>query len=177
MHERRSNLLFVGLNPPLTSGVRTSRRVELAGELLGFAEVTRANLFAKATRDSVELAQVGHCEDDWRIARDNLAIGLQTADAVLLAYGVTAPAEPARAHFKAQVSWLDLEIDARGLAVWQVGEAPRHPSRWQRYTYRVTPDLPFREALRRGLQKRPALIRVSPDETFFTDAAAPDLVV
>ena len=46
------------------------------------------------------------------------------------------------------------QIAARALPVWWVREAPRHPSRWQRYTLRQFPDVDYEQAIRHALQRR-----------------------
>ena len=70
---------------------------------------------------------------------------------MLLAYGTAEPSGEARAHHREQVRWLDEQIEERSLPTWWVGGAPRHPSRWQRYTWRELPGIEFRDALERSL--------------------------
>ena len=94
---------------------------------------------------------LGTEEDGWLEARASLEERLDTAQGVLLAYGATAPTGEARAHFRRQVEWLHIRIAARGLPTWHVGDGPRHPSRWQRWTCRAHPAVPFAEALRSSL--------------------------
>ena len=147
-------LLVVGLNPPETSGLRTLQRIELARRLLGYETVDIRNLFASPTRSAVQLAAIGSQPQGWLMARADLADELAHADGVLLAYGVRAPGGPARRHFEEQVSWLDGVLNRAGLPVWLVGGAPRHPSRWQRYTHRSAPDKAFPDALRGALAAR-----------------------
>jgi len=69
---------------------------------------------------------------------------------VLLAYGTQEPSGEARAHHREQVRWLDGQIEERALSKWWVGGSARHPSRWQRYTFRELPGIEFREALERS---------------------------
>jgi hypothetical protein len=138
-------------NPPLTEGERTLRRVAMAAELLGFEQVVIANFFAIASRGTGAIAVLGAGEDGWLDARAVLARQLDMAQGVLLAYGRTAPAGEAGLHFLRQVEWLGTRIAARSLPAWHVGDGPRHPSRWQRWTCRAYPGLPFAEALRRSL--------------------------
>lgn len=147
----RDELLAILANPPLTQGTRTLRRVELAADLLGFNQVKVANLFALPSHATVEIAVLGADEDGWLTAREPLEQSLEAADGVLLAYGATAPTGTARLHFGRQVEWLKGLIAERDLPSWYVGDGPRHPSRWQRWTHREHPGVPFAEALRDSL--------------------------
>ncbi len=109
------------------------------------------NLFALATYRSGAVATLGADADGWLEARGTLSAGLRQADGILLAYGVQEPSGPARTHHRAQVLWLADEVGPLGLQLWGVGGAPRHPSRWQRFTSREYPELPFSAALKRCL--------------------------
>lgn len=80
---------------------------------------------------------------------------LPLAHNVLLAHGVCMPNGPAKRHFTAQTEWLHHQLDKHGLAPWQVGDGPRHPSRWQRYTSLHHPGASFPEALSLSLQRSP----------------------
>ncbi|MBL7487500.1 DUF1643 domain-containing protein [Frankia sp. AgB1.9] len=144
-------LLAVLTNPPLTPGTRTVRRVELAADLLGFTEVRVANLFSLPSAAAGEIDVLGATVEGWLMARDLLNTAINGADGVLLAYGATAPSGAARLHHGDQVAWLKQTIAATALPVWRVGDGPRHPSRWQRWTYRTHPGVPFRDALQRSL--------------------------
>lgn len=141
-------LLAVLANPPLTDGNRTVRRVDLATALLGFAQHRIANLFALPSHATGAIAHLGQDETGWAEARDALTDHLAAADGVLLAYGCTAPAGEARHHFRRQVDWLLDHSVAATIPSWCVGDGPRHPSRWQRWTSRSHPDLAFPDALR-----------------------------
>lgn len=146
-------LVAVLANPPLTDGSRTLRRVELAAELLGFAQHRIANLFAVPSHATGAIAHLGQHESGWAQARAALTEQLASADGVLLAYGRTAPTGEARHHFRRQVDWLlSRSIDV-ALPSWCVGDGPRHPSRWQRWTSRAHPDLAFPDALRVSLTR------------------------
>lgn len=148
-------LLVIGSNPPSqTSGTRTLNRADLAREVLGFERVRLVNLFALPSYRSGGLSELGGEPDGWLAARPELEDGLGQADAVLLAYGATEPSGAARGHFRAQVAWLHEQIERRSLPTWWVGGAPRHPSRWQRYTWREHPDLSFREGLPLAIARR-----------------------
>lgn len=146
----RGELLAILANPPLTQGTRTLRRVELAADLLGFSQFSVANLFALPSYASGEIAVLGAEEDGWLTARELLESGLQTTHGVLLAYGARAPVGIARLHFGRQVEWLHGLIAERQLPSWHVGDGPRHPSRWQRWTHHMHPGVPFVEALRQS---------------------------
>jgi hypothetical protein len=153
---RSSVLVAVLANPPLTTGTRTIRRVELAAEVLGFSRSAVANLFALPSHATGGIAELGAGPEGWVSARSPLAAQIGGADALLLAYGASEPSGSARTHFRCQLEWLAERVEARGVAVWCVGDGPRHPSRWQRWTHRAHPGLPFRDALARSL------VRVSP---------------
>lgn len=142
-------------NPPTTSGARTLARVELARTILGFRESCVANMLARPSYRTSGIGAVGAEIDGWLEARRRLEEVLMNADAVLLAYGVAAPSGQARGHFRDQVNWLQSVIAARGVRTYQVGDGPRHPSRWQRWTYRLHPDLGFPEALKLSLIEVP----------------------
>lgn len=143
---------MIGSNPPSqTSGARTLARVEMAREVLGFESVRLANLFALPSYRSGGLSELGSTPEGWLEARTEMEQALGEASAVLLAYGVGEPTGPARAHFREQVAWLNAQIAEQDLPTWWVGGAPRHPSRWQRYTWRAFEGTPFPEALRKTL--------------------------
>lgn len=144
----KSLLLVIGSNPPSqTSGARTLARIEMAREVLRFEQVKLVNLFALPSYRSGGLSELGATPQGWLEARPEMERALGVADAVLLAYGVGEPTGPARARFREQVAWLNEQIASRNLPTWWVGGAPRHPSQWQRYTWRNYPDTPFIEAL------------------------------
>lgn len=145
---RPTTLLAVLTNPPLTDGRRTLNRVTLAARLLGFDRVVVANLFALPSHATGAITELGVSPHGWVTARSSLTDHLGSSDGVLLAFGVTAPSGPARDHFRSQVRWLIERTVSLGLPTWQVGDGPRHPSRWQRWTSRTHPDLGFPEALR-----------------------------
>lgn len=149
-----TTLLVVASNPPLTPGTRTENRIELVRQILGFETVRIANLFSVPTRQSGEMRHAGREPHGWLAARPALEGGIGRASAVLLAYGVGKPSGPAGEHHSAQVLWLEERIAQRQLPVWLVGGKTRHPSRWQRHTYRTFPGEPFREALERSLELR-----------------------
>lgn len=149
VHQR--TLLVVGSNPPVSSGKRTIQRAELASRILGFDDCDLENIFSAPTHRTGDISAVGEISLPWLEARPILMGALDRASAVLLAYGLSKPAGVAAKYHVEQVTWLKNEIDQRGLAVWCVGGEPRHPSRWQRYTYRAYPDMAFPEALRASL--------------------------
>ena len=149
-----SGTLLAGLtNPPLTDGTRTLRRVDLAAELLGFDQQRVANLFALPSHATGAIAHLGQEETGWAEARDSLVEHLAAADGVLLAYGCTSPTGEARHHFRRQVDWLLTRSLDANLPCWCVGDGPRHPSRWQRWTSRSHPDLAFPDALRESFTR------------------------
>ena len=64
-----SHLVVIGSNPPITSGERTLRRVEVARELLGFQTVEVVNLLPLPTYWTTDLAEVGQTQEGWDQAR------------------------------------------------------------------------------------------------------------
>lgn len=147
-------LLVIGSNPPTTSGQRTLARAEQARLVLGFGDFDVANLFSLPTYRSGGVALAGTSASGWMEARPTLSEALDKASAVLLAYGITKPSGTAAKHHVEQVTWLEEQISQRALPVWSVGGAPRHPSRWHRYTYRAYPGIAFPDALVAALGKR-----------------------
>lgn len=139
------------IRPPQTSGQRTLARVQQGATILGFEEAVLANLFALPTYRSGGIVDLGRTPDGWIDARSALFSGLDACDGVLLAYGTQEPSGEARAHHREQVRWLDEQSEDRSLPTWWVGGAPRHPSRWQRYTWRELPGIEFSDALRVAL--------------------------
>lgn len=115
--------------------------------LLHFDAVRLENLFSLPTKSTSDIGRVGQEAEPWLCAREALSAGLDGASAVLLAYGVVPPTGPAGKHHAAQVAWLEAEIAERELPVYWVGGQPRHPSRWQRHTYRAQPGVAFEQAL------------------------------
>jgi hypothetical protein len=144
-------LVAVLSNPPLTDGKRTLRRVALAAELLGFDDFAVANLFSLPSHATGAIAELGTTEEGWLAARPSLDACLSTGNGVLLAYGASSPTGEARLQFRRQVAWLHSQIAAAALPTWHVGDGPRHPSRWHRWTYRAHPNVPFSEALHTSL--------------------------
>jgi hypothetical protein len=148
----REFLLAVLASPPkTTAGDRTSRRVELASELLGYQEVQIVNLLCTPTRDVCDIQAAGATSGPWIYSRAAIKRLMPAADAVLFAWGCKPPTGPARPHHGRQVNWVRMQATEQGLSQWTVGGTPRHPSRWQRYTHRAYPGLDFREALRMAL--------------------------
>lgn len=152
--EASGTLLVVASNPPTTSGQRTLARAEQAREILNFDRYEIANIFSQPTYRTSGVSDAGSSPDGWLDARVALMPALDQAAAVLLAYGVSKPAGAAGKHHDEQVAWLEAQVSKRSLAVWWVGGAPRHPSRWQRYTYRAHPEQDFQTALIRALARR-----------------------
>jgi hypothetical protein len=126
----------------------------MARKILGFDEVRVSNLIGIPTYRSGGLSDVATEQGIWLASRPALSDALFEASAVLLAYGLTPPTGPARHHFRQQVNWLEAEIKKLILPVYWVGGAPRHPSRWQRYTFRTFSGEAFLEALSKALVER-----------------------
>lgn len=148
-------LLAVCSTPPLTSGTRTLNRLLMAQTILGFGRLEIANIFAIPTRSSGDISSLGTQASAWLESRPHLIAGLSNADGVMLAYGTTAPSGPARLHWRSQIEWLHQLVEELKIPVFTVSNEPRHPSRWQRYTFRTYPNLPFEEALAGALKDGP----------------------
>ena len=145
-------LLAVLANPPLTtSGQRTRDRVALAAQIIGCPDFEVGNLFPVPSMDVSSIARLGVRPELWSDARDDLVNQLSRADDVLLGWGCTEPAGGARLHHRSQIEWLLTTVESKPIQLWTVGGVPRHPSRWQRYTSRAYPALPFVAALRVSL--------------------------
>lgn len=141
-------------NPPLSAGTRTLARVALAARLLGHQEVGVVNLFSVATKSVLEVNTIGKDLNGWLSARTDIAEQLTAQGDVLLAYGCQEPIGEVRAHFRAQIAWLQQELQDSGNTIWSVSDQPRHPSRWQRHTARAYPGMPFDKALELSLQQQ-----------------------
>lgn len=150
-------LLCVLANPPIGDGIRTRARVKLAGDLLGYDVVKVENLFAIPSPSVTDIALLGSTPEGWMRARVALLAQLKDCDAVLLAYGVSSPTGPARQHFEAQVEWLITKISKLPVVQYQVGDLPRHPSRWQRWTARQYPQIKFQDALCQSFRIAPTV--------------------
>ena len=155
---RTRTLLVVASNPSTTNGLRTLGRADKARLVLAYDDFELENLFSVPTYRTGEISVVGSEQDGWEAARPQLSSALDRASGVLLAYGLARPTGIAAEHHREQVSWLEDQIVGRKLDAWCVGGAPRHPSRWQRYTYKEHPGVEFLDALKMSL----TLLRLTP---------------
>lgn len=140
-------LLAVLANPPLTDGSMTRKRVEALARILGEPTVTIENVFPVATSRSGDISTIGADPQVWLDHRQQLAQHLATSRKVLLGYGIQEPSGPARLHHRAQIAWLCRELLAARLTPIEIGDGPRHPSRWNRHTYRNHPGIAFESAI------------------------------
>jgi hypothetical protein len=147
-------LVAVLANPALTSGDRTRARIAMASEILGAPSYQITNLFPAPSHSTLDIPMIGKDRQVWMSGRPHIVESLVGCTEVLLAYGTTAPSGEARVHFREQVEWLDSLLLAAGLTRWMVGDLPRHPTRWQRYTSRAYPHLSFPDALAASLVQR-----------------------
>lgn len=147
-----TTLAAILATPPLTTGTRTLARLESARELIGADRVLVGNLLAVPTAHVGEITQLGADLEQWVESRPAITECVESADALLLGFGVSSPSGVARRHFQSQVDWLMTLLDEKAAPVYLVGNKPRHPSRWQRWTARAQPGLPFQEALARELR-------------------------
>lgn len=146
-------LLAVLASPPSgTTGQRTLARVSMAASLIGCDDYEVANIFAEPTADVLSISAAGVTSTHWMTAREALKPLIAGADNVLFAWGKTEPTGPARKFHRAQIEWLIHQTSLTTAAIWMVGAEPRHPSRWQRYTSREHPHLPFVQALSLALR-------------------------
>lgn len=129
-----SVLCAVLCSPPLTTGHRTTRHLEVAASLLECEATVICNLFAWPTSDLPEINSVGQQVDGWLEARRQMAVELEKADKVLLGWGISRLAGPARLHQRAQIQWVATLLNTMSTtSVWCAGEQPRHPSRWHQF--------------------------------------------
>jgi hypothetical protein len=128
--------------------------VLVAAQILGFETVTIGNIFSLPTNRTGDISVIGGDPGGWMDAREELESQLRSADGVLLGYGCKEPSGIARQLHRNQVAWLDEQLDHFRQDVWWVGGQPRHPSRWQRHTSRLYPEMPFLDALHKLLQPR-----------------------
>lgn len=140
-------LLCVLANPPLTEGQRTLERVDQLRALLDYDAFTVVNLFSVATRDVTGISLEGQTATPWLKARDGIADAIDVCDAALLAYGVSEPTGAARNRHRDQIRWLYARLASSSMVTHTIGNAPRHPSRWQRWTNRAHPGISFHDAL------------------------------
>lgn len=147
------SLTAVLLNPSDLEGVRTVNRLKLLCSLLEIPNHQVVNLCIAPSRTTQGLEKVGASPLPWTRARSEITASLTNGSSILLGYGVTPPRGEAGAHFREQVRWLSGRLGEWDLPTWQVGAAPRHPSRWQRFTSRAHPELKFGEALVRSIHR------------------------
>ena len=149
-------LVAVLANPALPDhGNRTRDRVKLAADIIGCQAITIVNLFPIASRSSVSITTLGNAASPWVEARSEMGEAVATADAVLFAYGVTSPAGTAGQHHRLQVAWIRALVADLSMMPWMVSGHPRHPSRWQRHTSRMFPEVTFSNALPMVLSQCP----------------------
>lgn len=155
----RRRALAILMNPVPHDRLTTSERnVRICADLLGCAEVEIVNLHAWPTRDLPALAAVAHQEQGWTDARTAIERGLPRADVLIAGWGVGLFSKEARSHLEDQLRWLAKAAEAAGHSTaYQVGDLPRHPSRWRQFTSPVHERFEgatFEERLRNSLQVR-----------------------
>lgn len=138
---------------PTTSGNRTRNRVALFAELFNFSSYEIVNLVDVTAYRTDGLNTLAVDSKLWTKQRKRLKEEMSSADACLFAFGVTKPTGQAGKEFAKQVEWLNQEVHASGIDLYRVGDAPRHPSRWQRLTAKDYPEVPFADALGLVVQK------------------------
>lgn len=148
----RRELLCILANPPLGSGERTRARLGLARDLLGFETLAIRNLFDVPSYTVTDISTLGATPAGWARARQQMESAFSACDGVLLAYGISEPTGEARKYHREQVRWVTERVVASGCQSFQVGDGPRHPSRWQRWTSRYHGELDFSAALEASLE-------------------------
>lgn len=129
-----SSLGVALLNPPLSQGMATLRRVAAGATALGYSEWRTANMFSTATRDVLQINSVGASEQAWIDARVDLRQMVEQSDSLLIAWGVSGLTGTARRSLASQARWLATTANEFGHSMWwTVGGEARHPSRWHQY--------------------------------------------
>jgi len=127
-------LVAILANPSITGGDRTRKRIALAASALGYDSYRIINLFSIASASSRDVATLGNAPQGWHTARAEILDGLKDATGVLLGFGIIAARGDGKHHLRAQLDWLSTELRNTGHSqIWQLGERPRHPSRWHQY--------------------------------------------
>ncbi|GAA4056832.1 hypothetical protein GCM10023065_01970 [Microbacterium laevaniformans] len=133
-HFAREQLVAILANPRFEPSGRSEKRVALARDVLGFKSARIANLFAWPSASSRDIALLGKVPEGWQDARRELTEAVYEADAVLVGFGLIPSSRESGPQLRAQLRWLHEELRRSGhVAVWQVGDRPRHPSRWHQY--------------------------------------------
>jgi len=131
----------------------------LVCEILGYDRSMIVNLFGRPSRSSRDIAVLGKEPEGWYDARQELSEAISVADGVLLGFGLIPSSRESGPHLRAQLQWLREELRKQGhLSVWQVGDRPRHPSRWHQYVSDVhqrTDGGSFHERLHQALRAVP----------------------
>lgn len=166
-------LTFVLLNPALGGGARTLNRVAKLASHSRAENYRVVNLFETPTASTSELARLGEDELAWQGARAAILDSIRCSKSAILAYGVAAPPGAVMPVFNRQVDWLGTVLGENDVLAWQVGGAPRHPSRWQRYTSRFYSDLTFDQALVLSVHRSDR--RCWGDDADAADNAPPDV--
>lgn len=160
MGETRSggHLAAILLNPCIGSpfGSTSFQMVDEARQVLAFESCGIANLFSRPTRDITGITAEGSDWRLWSIARPALEEAIASADGLLIGWGLGGLGGDARINFLRQVRWTRRVMAEQGHTFyWQVGDGPRHPSRWRQYlgpTRGVTTGATRHERLSQALQ-------------------------
>lgn len=146
-------------SPPTSSGVRTLNKVAAALPLTNCASAAVANLFALPAPDLPALTQLGASHEGWLDARPALQFVIDSADELLLGWGIDPLAGAARASRAAQIEWIVAQAHRAGHThAWTIAGQARHPSRWHQYVsdrHGRTGHGDFEERLRQVLVKTP----------------------
>lgn len=127
-------LVAILANPRPDATGRSATRIALAGEILGYDSTRIVNLFTWPSASSRDIALLGKMPEGWQDARRELTEAVYEADGVLVGFGLIPSSRESGPQLRAQLRWLHEELRTSGhVAVWQVGDRPRHPSRWHQY--------------------------------------------
>lgn len=140
-------LLAVLHSQPPGAGTTTKRRVEDVSVLLGCSSSHLVNLYPAPLANSRQIPASSD-ETVWAQGREQITAGLALANVrlVLLGFGTSLPTGAARELYQEQLKWLQTALKAAAHPVVTIGDAPHHPSRWQRLTARAFPHQPYTAA-------------------------------
>lgn len=145
-------LLAVLAYPPTTSGFRTLSKLEEFKNHFDFETFHYVNLNAVADYRTTSKNPEWDEQDSWIDSRREISAAIKNSDFVLLAYGVRKPTGIARRWHSDQIQWLHKELQMQKKHVMQVGDEPRHPSRWHRKSLRAEEGMTTLQGVLENLQ-------------------------
>lgn len=145
-------LLVILACPPITSGKRTLNQMEALRAYLNFSTIQHVNMNVEADLRTSSKNKKWDEEESWLEARTAISRAVNKSDCVLLAYGVQKPSGSARHFHSDQVIWLHKLLRRSDKTVFQIGNKPRHPSRWHRKTLKTQEQMSTMEAVLANIQ-------------------------